>query len=248
MKLDQLLKFKPLGFIDSPVGKLAVFGSSVKDMETVRGKSVKDITPQEVVRRLLPRILHKDDALKEDGTRPDAPTLTDEQLSGLSAEVVEAALEFFIEHNEHLYRPFVSKGITNEKGERVTSLEFGDVQYPKKDGESNVEYLHRLLVLDEEEMKRQMEKLAGPLLGAAHFSDKLSQSIKSNLLMGDTINPGVLSRACKAGEITTNQQSGRGAMVEVKSFIAWLGKKRELPKDELDQVRNAIIGEISARK
>ena len=70
-----------------------------------------------------------------------------------------------------------------------------------------------------------------------------------NKVIGEgELNPGVLSRACKAGEMTTNQQTGRGAMVAVKSFIAWLGKKRELPKEELDQVRNAIIGEISARK
>jgi len=70
-----------------------------------------------------------------------------------------------------------------------------------------------------------------------------------NKVLGEgELNPGVLSRACKAGEITMNQQRGRGAMVEVKSFMAWLGKKRELPKEELDQVRNAIIGEISARK
>lgn len=71
----------------------------------------------------------------------------------------------------------------------------------------------------------------------------------TNQVLGEgDLNPGVLSRACKGGEISTNQQPGRGAMVEVKSFILWLGKKRDLPKEELDQVRNAIIGEISARK
>jgi len=61
------------------------------------------------------------------------------------------------------------------------------------------------------------------------------------------LNAGVLSRACRNGEIATNQKSGRASMVETKSFITWLGKTRELTKDELDQVRNAIIGEISCR-
>jgi len=169
MKLDQLLNFKPLGFIDSPIGKLAVFAISVKDMESVRAKSVRDTDPQEVVRRLLPCILHKADALKDDGSKPDAPGLTDEQIRGLPADVVEAALGLFIEHSEHLYRAFVSKTTTGEKGEHITSLDYGDVQHPKKDGESNVAYLHRLLVLEEEELKRQYEKLAGPLMGVARF-------------------------------------------------------------------------------
>jgi len=61
------------------------------------------------------------------------------------------------------------------------------------------------------------------------------------------LNAGVLSRACRNGEIATNQKSGRASMVDTKSFIAWLGKSRELAKDELDQVRNAVIGEISNR-
>jgi len=67
-------------------------------------------------------------------------------------------------------------------------------------------------------------------------------------VMGDgELNPGVLSKACTSGEIATNGEDSRKNMVEVKSFIIWLGQKRELPKDELDQVRNAIMGEISIR-
>jgi hypothetical protein len=71
----------------------------------------------------------------------------------------------------------------------------------------------------------------------------------ANQVLGDgELNAGVLCRACKGGEITTNRKCGRGALVEVKSFITWFGRKRELPKEELDQVRNAIMGEILARK
>jgi len=61
------------------------------------------------------------------------------------------------------------------------------------------------------------------------------------------LNPGVLSRACKSGEIATNGKTGRGSMVDVRSYIVWLGRKRQIPKNELDQVRNAVIGEISER-
>ncbi len=77
-----------------------------------------------------------------------------------------------------------------------------------------------------------------------------SELIKAThcVLADDGLNPGVLSRACTQGEIMTNGKPGRGSMVEVVSFMAWLRKKRDLEKDELDQVRNAILGEITARK
>jgi len=61
------------------------------------------------------------------------------------------------------------------------------------------------------------------------------------------LNPGVLSKACKSGEIATNGKASRGSMVNVKSYIVWLGAKRKIPKHELNQVRNAVIGEISER-
>lgn len=61
-----------------------------------------------------------------------------------------------------------------------------------------------------------------------------------------SLNPGVLSRACKAREIATNGRTGRAGMVEVDSFLAWL-KKRDIPQNEVNQVRNAIIGEIGER-
>lgn len=70
----------------------------------------------------------------------------------------------------------------------------------------------------------------------------------ANQVLGDgELNPGVLSKACKCGHIATNGRAGRGSMASVTSFVTWLGRKRALAKEELDQVRNAIIGEISAR-
>jgi len=70
----------------------------------------------------------------------------------------------------------------------------------------------------------------------------------NQVLSDERLDPGVLSRACRDREITTNGKSGRGSLVEVNSFMGWLGKQRGVPKDELIQVRNAVIGEIPERK
>jgi 7-cyano-7-deazaguanine synthase in queuosine biosynthesis len=68
-----------------------------------------------------------------------------------------------------------------------------------------------------------------------------------NQVLGkDTLNKGVLSKAC-GNEIKTNGQNGRASMVHVKSFLDWIRSKHSLVEDEIKQVRNAIVGEIIER-
>jgi len=61
------------------------------------------------------------------------------------------------------------------------------------------------------------------------------------------LDKGVLSRACRGGEIETNGCTGRATRVQVRSFLQWAGSKFAIAKPEVDQVRNAIIGEITER-
>ena len=70
----------------------------------------------------------------------------------------------------------------------------------------------------------------------------------TNQVLGQgTLNKGVLSKAC-GSDIETNAGNGRASMVSVKSYLAWVREKYDLPKDEVNQVRNAIVGEILERK
>ena len=70
----------------------------------------------------------------------------------------------------------------------------------------------------------------------------------TNQVLGqEMLNKGVLSRACAGGHIETNRKSGRAARIRVLSFLAWLRRRCEIGKDEEDQVRNAVIGEITSR-
>lgn len=70
----------------------------------------------------------------------------------------------------------------------------------------------------------------------------------TNQVLGDrTLNKGVLSRACADKHIETNGKTGRGSLVQVSSFLAWIRKREKIGADEQTQIRNAIIGEITAR-
>lgn len=70
----------------------------------------------------------------------------------------------------------------------------------------------------------------------------------TNQVLGEgMLNKGVLSRACADGQVETNGTTGRGARVRLRSFLVWISRQNQLGAEETNQIRNAVIGEISAR-
>lgn len=70
----------------------------------------------------------------------------------------------------------------------------------------------------------------------------------TNQVLGEgMLNKGVLSRACADGQVETNGKTGRGARVRVRSFLTWVSRQNQLGAEETNQIRNAVIGEISSR-
>ena len=102
--LDLLTEFKPVGFVDTTLGKLAVFGISFGDLGKVLGDGVKTIDPSALATRIIPFVAHPTESLGENETRPNEPTLTNEQVEALSETEVDSILAVFIGSQEHLYR------------------------------------------------------------------------------------------------------------------------------------------------
>jgi len=69
----------------------------------------------------------------------------------------------------------------------------------------------------------------------------------NQVLAEGTLDKGVVSRACSKGHVLTNGKTGRAARVSASSFLAWVTRKFHIGKDEQNQIRNAIIGEIRER-
>ncbi|MBN2583218.1 MAG: hypothetical protein JXL80_09120 [Planctomycetes bacterium] len=68
----------------------------------------------------------------------------------------------------------------------------------------------------------------------------------TNHVLGQaTLNKGSLSAAIRDGHIKYNGRSGRACRVEVRSFLAWIERKENLPREEVVQVRIAIMAEIN---
>jgi hypothetical protein len=70
----------------------------------------------------------------------------------------------------------------------------------------------------------------------------------NQVLGSDMLNKGVLSRAVAARKIEGNGKSGPCSRIRVASYLIWVVRQFHLGTDEQTQIRNAIIGEINARK
>ena len=191
MKLSELIRFRPMGEVDTTIGKLAVFNTSFREHTEVVGEtslSLKAVPPKELVKRLLPHIAHLADMLGEDKEKPKQPTLSEEQIAALTDDDVEKILGVYIEGRDDLTHRREAELSTNEAGERVAKLVYTDKKCPQKEGESNVDYLYRLYVLEENENKERMKKLYGQLIGSAHFSSSVNDEIKKSLSIGNEVS------------------------------------------------------------
>ncbi len=185
---DFTVEFKPVGLVDTSLGKLAVFSISAGDQGKVMGDSAKTIDPSVLANRIIPFIAHSTELLGKNEAKPDEPTLTDEQVGTLNEAEVDSILEAFIQSQEHLYRKDDSETTTDENGNKVVRLSYGDIVYPKLEGENNSQYLHRLYVLEEEKLERQAIELAKKFSKITQFSSGLQDSIKHTLQMGNSLS------------------------------------------------------------
>ncbi|MEI6423860.1 MAG: hypothetical protein WCP55_16710, partial [Lentisphaerota bacterium] len=93
----------------------------------------------------------------------------------------------FIEANDHLYRKEISKE-KEADGKKVFSIEYGEVQYPQEEKESNVAYLTRLFGLYKKGWAVKMARYIYPSSEAlGSFSKNLQMQIANTLSFGNTL-------------------------------------------------------------
>ncbi|MDH4201380.1 MAG: hypothetical protein OEV87_00605 [Phycisphaerae bacterium] len=64
----------------------------------------------------------------------------------------------------------------------------------------------------------------------------------------DAPDKATVSRWGRDGKVKTNGETGHESRIDVNSFLTYIAKEMELENCERTQIRNAIIGEINARK
>ena len=107
-------------------------------------------------------------------------------------------------------------------------------------------------LLDMKKLKRVGDEFYGKRIEQSRFEWAIQAELMraTNQVIGaGALDKGTLSNAVtRDGKIESNGKSGRACRVKVKSFLIWIARKEELEHDEVVQIRNAVIGEISSRK
>ena len=190
MRLKSPFGWKKDVFFDTgKLGRLYIFNFVVADYEMLHkeiGNSIEKISPLQYVKALVKHVCHPEGKLKEGEYRPEQPTLHDDEINLISEYELEDFAEKYI-NKTGLNRKWITKQGKSEGSDNVVTLELGEVEQPRKDGERWTDYLHRLAVIEEKEDKESIEKIAKQFAGIESFSKNLQEQIKNTFTLGDSL-------------------------------------------------------------
>jgi DNA-binding ferritin-like protein len=187
INLGKIFNHEPYGCVHTTIGELCVFcitGGDQEELHKELGKPINECEPMDFVRKFIRHICFLKSSLKEGKYKPDKPLLTNDDISSLTENELEAIAKLYIEHNEYLFKKTIWEKKQDDKGETVNYIEYGEIEYPRHENENYTQYLTRLSIKEEEKLRKQMEEM---LKGLKSFSDSLKNSIKSTLSWGDSL-------------------------------------------------------------
>ncbi len=187
------LKQEPHGCITTAIGEICVFcitGGGEEKLYKELGKSISECEPMDFVKKFIRHICFPKSSLKEGKYKPEKPLLTNEDISSLTKDDIEAIAKLYVEKSEYLFKKLVWKTKTDDEGKLVQYSEYGEIEYPQNQNENYVQYLTRLYIKEEEKRKKQMETILSKI---KVFSNPLENSIKSMLALGESLKKTVES-------------------------------------------------------
>ncbi len=198
---------KDIFFDTEKLGRLYIFSLVLADFEKFykEVKSVATLTPAQYIRALVKQVCHQENKLIDRQYRPEQPTLNENDVNLISESEFEDFAEKYITQSD-LNREWVSKAGKSEEGVNSVTLELGEIEYPRNEGEKWVDYLHRLAVIKEKKLSESFKKIARQFEGIEKFSKNLQEQMKNTFSLSDSlkksiesfnISPDIISRTYK---------------------------------------------------
>ncbi|MCK4653814.1 MAG: hypothetical protein KAU01_05165 [Candidatus Cloacimonetes bacterium] len=184
-------KNEPYGYIDTEIGRLAVYYTCLHDHREIEKEIKKNITEVKAYEYFLimvKYICHKSENILDDKSKPHDPNLTNEDISKLSKESLNKIAELYLENNDHLYKEKITSTTTNEEGKQSTNITYGKIIHQINENEDKVEYLFRLICIEYNEMKEQFNKIFRNLGDISPFSKEIQNQIKSTFSLGKQLS------------------------------------------------------------
>lgn len=163
---------------------------SDKELKNRLGKDIKDANPDDFLRALISVSCQK--APQENAESPSVPAskIQYADVAGLKESELEYFAQKYVETNRYLNCKLNAYPQKDGDG-TVFETEYGEVEHPKLENETNRAYLYRLSVLKEKEdfersatLSEKYARLSAPFPG---FSDKLKLQMERTLSMGDKL-------------------------------------------------------------
>lgn len=158
--------------VETSIGKVLVFGCVLRDSINVREDlniEIKDATPIDYLKTLIKYICCLESEYS--GERPQFPTKFQETISLLNEDDLNIIAECIISHSDYPAREIVTENYNDAEGKKVAQSKKGELKYPKKPEDNNIDYLHKLKVNEEKEWDDRIKKMN---IG---FSDTIKSSI-----------------------------------------------------------------------
>ena len=188
--LDKMYNHEPFECIHTAIGELCIFSiscGSQTELYKEIAKPISECEPKEFIKFLISYICFSKTSLKEGKYKPDNSQLTNDDVSSLTDDDLEAIAKVYVENNEDLFKKLIFNNEKNDAGETIYKSEYGGIEYPRYENESYIQYLLRLSVKSEEKQRKLMEDMFGSVLGLKNFSNKLVDNIKNTLSLGDSL-------------------------------------------------------------
>lgn len=195
MAFEINLKQASVGTFECKLGTLYIFPLTIgaqQDIHKILEKPFSETDPELFVKTLIAAVCYLENELVEGKYHPDkTSSILKEDIDKLNSEELEKFSYAYIKNNEYLFKESKYKTKKNERGNMVSYREIGEIIYPRLDGETNVNYLHRLSIIEENKQKEQFAKLLKPFSDITGFSNNLTESIKNSFLMGDSLKKSI---------------------------------------------------------
>lgn len=177
-------------FTTKAFGPLYIFnftiGDQVKLSEEME-KTIDEYKPEDFIRIFIKYVCYPEQSLKEELYKPDQKILTEEDTNSLEYDELNQFSGLYIKDNEYLYREETERKKKEADGKTVIKFEYGDVKHPQNENENNIDYLHRLLTLEEKKLLDTFKNIANSISSVTNFSKNLQSQIKKTFSLGDSL-------------------------------------------------------------
>tara|TARA_R110002012_G_scaffold244889_2_gene419866 strand:+ start:279 stop:1397 length:1119 start_codon:yes stop_codon:yes gene_type:complete len=165
LKISDLAKTPPVSTVETSIGQLSLFSLKVgttRDLRKSFPDSISEAKPNDYVKTLFTYLYYPSDELKEGKYRPDNRVLSLSDIEELAVTDLANLADTFLQHHKYLY----VDGDTD------------DIKHPRGTDESTIEYIHRLLSLQDEQYRKKLESAFSIGNFSPEVGGKVSDSIK----------------------------------------------------------------------